>query len=110
MSHFDTIFSGYRLARTIIFGMLASMETIVIFSSLLFSFKELSFVKINKRNVKRSPDGPLTNLPPRRDFGISFQRFCHRRFFEITTRDRDPRTKTDRTGIEVLRKPGPVKF
>ena len=31
-----------------------------------FLSKNLSFVKINKRNVKRSPDGPLTNLPPRR--------------------------------------------
>ena len=53
-----------------------------------FLSKNLSFVKINKRNVKRSPDGPLTNLPPCREILV-----FHFRDFEITFWDRDPRSK-----------------
>ena len=70
---------GALTSRTIIFGGMSSMETIEMkgtFSSLLFSFKELSFVRIKKRNVKRSPDGPFEqNL---RDFN---------RYFISTIRD-----------------------
>ena len=90
---------GVLTSRTIIFGMLTSMETIVIFLVCYFLSKNLSFVKINKRNVKRSPDGPLTNLPPRRFWEIlvfQFRDFAFRDFWNYDPGIHRPSDRTEK--------------
>ena len=74
---------GALTSRTIIFGGMSSMETIEMkgtFSSLLFSFKELSFVRIKKEKRKTVARRPLRTEFER--FQSVFH-FYHQRFFEI---------------------------